>query len=78
MRRFAYGVLGRISFPCMRITLESARHATSRFSATGPSFGELSSALDSGSPMMPSCQVLAQATPSVESSRVTVKRRELG
>ena len=62
MRCYAYGVLGRIFFPCMRVTPESARHATFRFSATGQSFGARSSAFDSGSPEMPSCQVSTQAT----------------
>ena len=67
MRFYTYGVLGRIVFRCIRVTPESARHATSRFSVTGQSFGALSSALDSGSPEMPSRRVSTQATPSAGS-----------
>ena len=67
MRCFAYGVLGRICFPCMRVTPESARHSTSRFLAAEVSFRSLSSAFSSGFQEMPSCQVSSQETPSAES-----------
>ena len=72
-RSVAYGVLGRICFPRTRVTLESARQVTFRFSVLGWSFLVLSSASDSRSPEMPSCRVSRQAMPSVRSSTCYTK-----
>ena len=49
----------------MRVTPESECHATVQFSAMEASFGVLSSASDSGSSEMTSCQVSGQAAPLV-------------
>ena len=76
MRSVAYGVLGRICLPCRRVTPESTRHASSRFSAHEVSFVVPSSALDSWSPEMPSCRVSGQSTSSARSSPCYSQRRD--